>query len=115
MMLLAPFAPHIAEELWYQLGYETSVHTGIWPVWHESVLQSEVITIVVQVNGKVRSNIEVATGADEKTITEAALKDENVQKHLSNKKPRKTISSLTLLSKLLYRGQSELLELLLAV
>lgn len=63
--LLAPFAPHIAEELWREYGGKKSVHRGPWPKYTESKLAEDTVTIVVQVNGKVRTNITLPSGADE--------------------------------------------------
>jgi leucyl-tRNA synthetase len=83
VLLVAPFAPHISEELWHELGNKESVHVSKWPVWHEAVLETETINIVVQVNGKVRANIEVPTGSNQKAVEQAALADENVIKYAS--------------------------------
>lgn len=91
LQLLAPFAPHIAEELWEQVGQKGSVHTSEWPVHDDTYLQSDTMKIVVQVNGKVRATIEVSAGSDEATVTEAAKNDENVQQHLDGKQIKKTI------------------------
>lgn len=91
MMLLAPFAPHIAEELNQQLGNKSSVHTGNWPIWHERVLESASITIVVQVNGKVRAELELESGVQEEEVVKEALAHENVKKYLGDKPPKKTI------------------------
>lgn len=90
VQLLAPFAPHIAEELWQQLGQEGSVHTSEWPGWDEKLLVSDTMTIVVQVNGKVRANIEVAPESTEQQVTEAAQSHEKVASYLKNP-PKKTI------------------------
>jgi leucyl-tRNA synthetase len=89
--LLAPFAPHITEELWHQLGNEGSVHTSEWPRHEEKYLSEDTITVVVQVNGKLRSQIQVAAGADEKTVVEAAKADDKTASYLGGKDPRKTI------------------------
>jgi leucyl-tRNA synthetase len=89
-MLLAPFAPHIAEELSTQLGNEASVHTGIWPVWHEAVLATDTMKIVVQINGKVRATLEVPSEASEENIVALAKADDKVKAHL-NGEPKKTI------------------------
>ncbi len=91
LQLLAPFAPHIAEELWEQLGNRHSIHANNWPDYDEQKLQTDTITIVVQVNGKVRANIAVATTADEPTIVAAAQEHENVQSYLGGSDPKKII------------------------
>ena len=69
---VAPFAPHIAEELWYQLGHSTTVHIGSWPKHDEKYLASDTVTVVIQVNGKLRGQIQAATDADEATVVAAA-------------------------------------------
>jgi leucyl-tRNA synthetase len=89
--LLAPFAPHIAEELWHELGQTGSVHISNWPVHEDKYLQSDTITVVVQVNGKVRANISVSAEASEETIVKTAKSDTKVAEHLKNKQVRKTV------------------------
>lgn len=91
VMLVAPFAPYMAEELWHQLGHEDTVHIDHWPMWDDKYLQSDSMTIVVQVNGKLRAKLEVAKDTDEDKIKELALNEENVKAHLGNKKPAKVI------------------------
>lgn len=91
VQLVAPFAPHIAEELWHELGHKGSVHVSDWPKYDEKYLVSDEVTIVVQVNGKVRANVTAPVGADEAAVVELAQADENVQQHLSGKTIRKTI------------------------
>jgi leucyl-tRNA synthetase len=88
---IAPFAPHMADELWFQLGHHTSVHRDSWPKWDDQYLVSDTITIAVQVNGKLRGEIQVATDADEATITAAAANESNVAAHLDGTEPKKTI------------------------
>ncbi len=89
--LVAPFAPHAMEELWHDLGHKDTIHVDHWPTWDEAMLVSDTMTIVVQVNGKVRANISVASDADEETIVKAAQTDENAQQHLEGKTIKKTI------------------------
>ncbi len=91
MQLLAPFAPHIAEELWEQLGQKGSVHTSNWPVHNPKYLVSDSITLAVQVNGKVRAEITVGKDTSKDEIQKLALDQENVKKYLENKKPTKVI------------------------
>jgi len=91
VQLLAPFAPHIAEELWQDLGHDGSVHLTSWPTWDDSLLASEAITIVVQVNGKVRANIAVPVDATKDDILTAAKSDSKVQVHIADKPIRKEI------------------------
>ncbi len=91
VQLMAPFAPHVADELWHSLRHEDSVHVGHWPVLDEKYLSSDTIKLAVQVNGKVRAEIEVATDASKEEIEALALAEENVIKYLENKKPTKVI------------------------
>jgi leucyl-tRNA synthetase len=91
VLLLAPFAPHIAEELWARMGEAYSVHQQPWPEWDEALATEEVVTLVVQVNGKVRARIEVSADIKEEAAREAALADENVRHHIDGKEIRKVI------------------------
>jgi leucyl-tRNA synthetase len=88
---IAPFAPHIADELWQQLGHHMSIHRDTWPEWDEAYLTDDMITVVVQVNGKLRSEISVPNDASEEQIVAAAKTDEKAAMHLAGKEIRKTI------------------------
>ena len=89
--ILAPFAPHITEELWREMGYNDTVHVGHWPKWDEKYLKSDTMTIIVQVNGKLRAKLELPSDMDKQGVEEAALTDENVQKFTNNKPPKKMV------------------------
>jgi leucyl-tRNA synthetase len=89
--ILSPFAPHIAEELWSRLGHNTSVSFESWPAYDEKKLQMKLVTVVGQVNGKVRTKIEVENDTDDKTILELIKKDEKVKKHIEGKEIIKEI------------------------
>lgn len=89
--LLAPFAPHMAAELWQQLGNEDTVEAAGWPSWDDSFIVEETLTIIVQVNGKVRAKMAVAVDADAEVIKQLACDEPNVVKFLDNKKPAKVI------------------------
>jgi len=89
--LLNPFVPHICEELWLSLGHQQSVEAFGWPRWDESALVTEEITLVVQVNGKVRGKITVAVDADSQSIETEALSESNVQRFIAGKQLRKVI------------------------
>ena len=89
--LLAPLAPHLAEELWETLGFAPSVALAAWPEADARRLQRDVLQLVVQVNGKRRDEIEVPAGADEAAIRAAALASRRVQQHLAGRAPRKVI------------------------
>jgi leucyl-tRNA synthetase len=84
-MLLHPLAPHLGEEIWERLGNKESVQRAPWPMFDPSLCVDEEVEIPVQVNGKVRARVKVATGADEASVIEAAMADENVKKHLEGK------------------------------
>ena len=89
--LMAPVAPHVAAELWQQLGHDGSLDTAAWPEWDETQLIEDTVTVVVQVNGKVRAKLELSKTADEATATDAALRDENVRRFVADKQPTKVI------------------------
>ena len=88
--LIAPFAPHMAEELWEQFDGEGSVHVSNWPTYDESLLVEDTMTIVVQVNGKVRAKLNFFTNTNQSQIEQAALKDDNVKKFVMSE-PKKTV------------------------
>jgi len=92
LKMLAPVAPHIAEELWTaQLGRPYSVHQQPWPQVDEAAAQEDVIEIPIQINGKVRDRIIIRAEASEKEIRSAALASEAVRKHLEGKEPKRVI------------------------
>ena len=89
--LLQPFAPHMTAELWEQLGRDTQLDFEQWPSWDESKIISDTMMIIVQVNGKLRAKLELASDTPEEDIKAAALADEHVQQFLGDKKPTKVI------------------------
>ncbi|MBX7198394.1 MAG: leucine--tRNA ligase [Rhodospirillaceae bacterium] len=89
--LVNPIAPHIAEEVWQMLGYTSFLVATPWPEFDPALLEDDVITIAVQVNGKLRGTISVAKGADKAACENAALSLPAVQKQLDGKPPRKVI------------------------
>jgi len=91
VQLVAPFAPHIADELWQQLGRKGSVHTDGWPVWDDALLVRDTVKIVVQVNGKVRVEIEIDANSDQNAVEKAALSHERVQGFIADKEPSRII------------------------
>ena len=91
IQILAPFAPHITEELWHEMGHDDTVHVGHWPKWDEKYLKSSVMTIIVQVNGKLRAKLELPSDMGKQGVEAAALADENVQKFTNNKPPKKMV------------------------
>jgi leucyl-tRNA synthetase len=92
LKMMAPVAPHIAEELWTnQLGKPYSIHQQMWPTVDEAAAKEDMIEIPVQINGKVRDRITVPAEATEEEIKSAALASEAVQKHLAGNEPKKVI------------------------
>ena len=91
LKLLAPFAPHMAEELWHQLGHEDSIHLSEWPKHDEQYLVSDTMVIVVQINGKVRAELTVPSETDEAEIVAQAIANERVKPYLEGKEIKKTV------------------------
>ncbi len=91
ILLLAPFAPFITEELWEMIGYSGSVHEMSWPEYEESALEKDEITIVIQINGKVREKISVDPEITEDEIKERVMEEEKVQSYLEGNELIKTI------------------------
>jgi len=91
ILLLAPFVPHITEELWQQLGHTTPLTETAWPEYDRAAVVDEELLVVVQVNGKLRSKLTVATGTDEEAVKAMSLADEKVQPFLEGKQVRKVI------------------------
>ncbi len=91
VVLLAPLVPHVSEEIWEALGGEGSVLTAPWPTFRADALVKDVLTIVVQVNGKLRGKFEVEADAGEESIKNLALEDEKAAKFYEGKQIRKVI------------------------
>lgn len=91
VLMLSPFVPHIAEEIWQALGQPGSISRASWPRWSEKALIAEEMLIVVQVNGKLRSRITLPSNSSEEEVRSAALADTRVQEFLGGKTPRKVI------------------------
>jgi leucyl-tRNA synthetase len=91
LRVLAPYAPHLAEELWARLGQQELISRAEWPA-HDATLQAEdEVTVVVQVNGKVRDKVNVPPDIDRAALEGAALQCAGVQRILEGRKPRKVI------------------------
>jgi len=92
VVLIAPFCPHIAEELWERLGHEGSVFDGAhWPTWDEDKAREDQIQIAVQVNGRLRATVAMVRGATQDTVEEIARSDENVARHLDGAQIRRVV------------------------
>jgi len=91
LLMLAPIAPHISEELWARTGRPYSVHTQAWPAWDPELTQEDEITLVVQVNGKLRDRIQAPADIDEARAKELALASPRVQKFIEQTQVAKVI------------------------
>ena len=91
LAVLAPFAPHITEELWQDLGHSSTIHIDTWPKWDEKYLVSETIKIAVQINGKLKSEIEVDANAEKVDVLKTAKEDSKVAKAIEEKEIKKEI------------------------
>jgi len=85
VLLLAPFAPHIAEELWQKLGHASSLACERWPSFDESKMQQKTVEVVFQVNGKIRAKSNVPVDIDESALKQLAYAEQNVKQHLAGK------------------------------
>jgi leucyl-tRNA synthetase len=91
IVMLAPFAPHFAEENWERLGHKDSIFDTAWPKWDEKLTVEDSVEIAVQVNGKTRSKVTVPRNADEASVVAAALEDPAVRRFVDGKEVRKRI------------------------
>jgi leucyl-tRNA synthetase len=91
LLLMAPGCPHVAEELWVRTGRPYSIHRQSWPEYQPELAAEEEITLIVQVNGKVRARLEVPADIEEEQARELALAEENVQRYVEGRQIRKVI------------------------
>ena len=91
LTLLAPITPHVCEELWEDLGHARSIDQEPWPVWKEDALQRDVLTVVIQINGKLRGKIEVPASASKEEVEQLALTEQNIVRHLEGLTVRKVV------------------------
>jgi leucyl-tRNA synthetase len=89
--LLAPFAPHLAEELWERLGQPFSVHRAAWPTFQEKYLKTDEELVVVQVNGKLRDRLNIPTGASEEEVRRLALASPRVSTYTNSREPSRVV------------------------
>jgi leucyl-tRNA synthetase len=89
--ILSPFAPHLCEEIWSQLGNNGSIALEAWPEYNEALTKEQEITLAVQINGKLRDTISVDAEITEAAAKEAVLASQAVQKWLEGKEPKKII------------------------
>ena len=91
LKIFSPVAPHLTEEIWAELGFQESIHTQPWPKYDQKFLKEDMVTFVVQVNGKVRGRIETAVDISEKELRGLALSQEKIKKWIEGKKIKKTV------------------------
>jgi leucyl-tRNA synthetase len=91
LILLSPFAPHITEELWQMIGNKKSIFEEKWPKYDKKHIKEEKVTLIIQINGKVRDKIEVKSGISEKEAKKLALESKKVQNWLEGKEVKKVI------------------------
>jgi len=91
LQILAPFAPHLSEELWEKLGFNKSIFQSAWPQYQIDLIKDDVLTYIVQVNGKLRGQLEVAAEAGEEEVLTLAMADSTVSKWLEGKEIKKKI------------------------
>ena len=91
LQILAPFAPHISEEIWRELGEKKSIHLSKWPKWDKKKIVDSSIKIVIQVNGKVRSEVMINPDIDEESLKSMAIKDKAVLPWIEGKEVKRVI------------------------
>lgn len=91
LQVLAPFAPHITEELWHQMGQDRTIHVDSWPEWDARYLVTSTITVIVQVNGKLRAKLTLPAEMSEEEVKAQALSQPNVQNFVGEKQPAKVV------------------------
>jgi leucyl-tRNA synthetase len=91
LLVIAPFAPYLSEELYQNLGFTESIHVQIWPSYDESLIKDDLVTVAVQINGKVRDQLVVPSGSSQEFVLDIAKDAEKVKKHLENVEIKKVI------------------------
>ncbi|MCJ7498437.1 MAG: class I tRNA ligase family protein, partial [candidate division Zixibacteria bacterium] len=89
--LLAPFAPHLAEEIWHEMGHKESIFKSEWPEYDKKAVIEDEVTVAVQINGKLIATFNVPINSDQKQVESIALNDMKVQAHTKDKKIVKII------------------------
>jgi leucyl-tRNA synthetase len=91
LLMMAPFAPHLGEEVWQQMGRRDSVYLAAWPGFDPAVAADEAVNVMIQVNGKIRDKVSVALDCDEETVRREAMQSEKVRQSLAGREVVKTI------------------------
>ena len=91
LTLLFPMVPHFCEELWAITGHSQQLHHAPWPSYNEEAAKEDEITIVIQINGKVRTKLQVPVDIDDQALQQLALTDDKISKLIDGKTPKKVI------------------------
>jgi leucyl-tRNA synthetase len=91
VLMLAPFAPHFAEESWERLGHDTSIFDARWPEWDEALVVEDQVEVVIQVSGKTRGRVSVPRDAEQGAVVAAAKEDASVRRFTDGKEIRKVV------------------------
>jgi leucyl-tRNA synthetase len=91
LQILAPFVPHVTEELWQRTVLKNSIHLSNWPKWDENLIKDEEIKIAVQINGKVRTEIMIQTDNNEEIVKQKTLANETVLRYIAGRDVKKII------------------------
>jgi leucyl-tRNA synthetase len=91
LLLLSPFSPHIAEELWEAIGNKPSIFEQSWPEWDEEASKEEQIELVIQVNGKLRARVMISAGMEDEEIKKTALEDRRIKEIIDGRPIKKVI------------------------
>ena len=89
--LLAPMAPHLAEELWFLTGHQFSIHQKSWPEWSRELATDELITLIIQVNGRLRDKIDVESSINEEEAKKTAMESDRVKAHIAGNNIKRVI------------------------
>jgi leucyl-tRNA synthetase len=91
LQILAPFAPHLTEEIWHDLGEEKSIHLSSWPKYDEAKIKDEKVKVIIQVNGKLRDEVEIDAELGEEEVKNLVLSREKIQTHIGGGEIKKFI------------------------
>jgi leucyl-tRNA synthetase len=91
VLLLGPFAPHIAEEIWKKLGSSAGIFSETWPDWDEGLTKEDEIELVIQINGKLRNKVMIPAGLDDDAIKEQSLQDQKISEYIKGRSIKKII------------------------